>query len=195
MVVLRETLSAAPRKAEALEYMGKGKAKFPDGHEVEVDLAHYAYLGDMHIRFVFDGPTSMVNASLQDLIRLKLEPNGALELAVANLRRVYGPPMVIPWTAGLMQLESKSPDLNTSFFLDKKFWSELAKSHPEGIVAAVPKRGALLFAPLSDTEAVGGLRKGIAFLHTSSESLGLSSALYLFKDGNWTLFQEPATRQ
>jgi hypothetical protein len=141
LVVLRETFSGTLRKAEVLEPFGKSKVKLPDGREVEVDLAAYAYLGDMHVRFVFDGPTSMRNASSQDLARLKLSPEEALKVAVANLRRVYGPPTVVSWTGGLLQVKGKSPDLDSSFFLDKQFWSDLSKKYPEGIVAAVPKRG------------------------------------------------------
>ena len=93
-----------------------------------------------------------------------------------------------------MQVEGKSPDLNSSYFLDRDFWRDLLRQHPEGIVAAVPKRGGLLFVPLSDRRAVNELRKGIAYLYSSSERLRVSSALYLFKDDHWTVFQ-PAPAQ
>jgi hypothetical protein len=192
MVVLRESMGAPARKSEALEYMGKSKARLQSGEEVEIEAAHYAYLGDMHIRFVFDGPTSMVNATPKELEGLHLDkPEEALRVAIANIRRVYGAPKVSVLAGGIMQLESGSPDLNSSYFLDKAFWAELHKKHPEGIVAAVPKRGGLVFAPLSDWRSVDVLRSTIAQVHASSERQRVSSALYLFKDGSWTLFQEP----
>jgi hypothetical protein len=42
---------------------------------------------------------------------------------------------------------------------------------------------------------VRGLRNGIAYLYTSSENQRVSSALYLFKDDRWTVFQAPLKRQ
>jgi hypothetical protein len=51
------------------------------------------------------------------------------------------------------------------------------------------------FAPPSDHRAVGLLREYIFDLSRSSESLRISSALYLFKDDRWTVFQAPVGAQ
>jgi hypothetical protein len=189
MIVLRES-QGSNKKGESLIAMPKMKARLQDGREVEIDTGWFEYLGDMHVRFVFDKPTSMPNASPNDLERLALAPEAALELAVKNIRRVYGDPKVSPWS-DLFQVQGKSPDLDSSYFLDKEFWNAQLKQHPEGLVAIVPKRGGLLFAPLSNTKAVDGMRRGVAYLHSSSERMRISSALYLFKDGKWSVFQAP----
>ena len=68
-----------------------------------------------------------------------------------------------------MQVEGKSPDLNSSYFLDRAFWRNLLRQNREGIVVAVPKRGSLLFTSITDSKAVDGIRKGIAYLYSSSE--------------------------
>lgn len=192
MAVLRESTGASKQDA-SLVPMGKLKAKLADGREVEFEPSWYSYIGDMHVRFVFDTPTSMLNASADDLQRLALTPEAALELAIANIRRVYGAPTVSPWN-DLMQVSSNSPDLDSSYFLDHAFWSELLKQYPEGIVAMVVKRGGLLYAPLSNDKAVDEMRKSVAALYESSERLRISSALYLFKDGRWSVFQSPAAQ-
>ncbi len=192
MVVLRES-TGANKQDEALVPIGKAKAKLPDGKEIEFDPGWYSYLGDMHIRFVFDTPNSMPGASPRDLERLGLSPESALELAVANIKRVYGEPKATPWN-DLMQVQGKSPDLDSSYFLDRAFWRALLKQHPEGIVALVGKRGGLLYSPLSNTKAVDGMRRSVAYLHSSSGNLRISSALYLFKDDKWSVFQ-PAVKQ
>ena len=88
-----------------------------------------------------------------------------------------------------MQVKGKSPDLDSSYFLDREFWQMLLKQHPEGIVVAVPKRGGLLYTPLSNADAVDRLKRGVFKLYESSERLRVSSALYLFKDDKWTVFQ------
>ena len=190
MVVLRESIGAN-KQDEVLEPTLKGRAKLADGKEIEFEVAHFALIGDMHIRFVFDGPSYMPNARPQDLARLNLSPEKAVQLAIGNIKRAYGDPIAKPWTAGLMQVQGKSPDFDSSYFLDRAFWRNLLRQHREGIVVAVPKRGGLLFTPLTDSKAVDGLRKGIAYLYSSSEKLRVSSALYLFKDDRWTVFQPP----
>jgi hypothetical protein len=190
MAVLREVIGA-DKQDEALKPMGKMRTKLADGREIELELAWFAFLGDMQVRFVFDSPSYMRNATPQDLARLNSSPTQALQLAVGNIKRVYGAPIAKPWTGRLMQVQGKSPDLDSSYFLDRAFWRNLLRQNREGIVVAVPKRGGLLFAPLTDSEAVDGLRKGIAYLYSSSEKLRVSSALYLFKDDRWTVFQPP----
>jgi hypothetical protein len=190
MAVLRESMGAN-KQDEALKPLGKLKVRLADGKDVELELAIFEFLGDMQIRFVFDAPQVMHNAKPEDLSRLNLNPNAALRLAVANIKRVYGNPTARPWSGGLMLVQGKSPDLDSSYFLDQEFWRSLLKQHPEGLVVAVPKRGGLLFTPLKETEAVEHLRKGIAYLHSSSERMRVSSALYVFKNDRWTVFQPP----
>jgi hypothetical protein len=191
MVVLRETMGSDYKQDEKLQPVGPMRAKLSDGREVEVASAAFALLGDMHIRFVFDGPSAMPNAKPQDLVRLGMTPEQALQRAVSNIKRVYGNPVAAPFTAGLMQVQGKSPDYDSSYFLDRAFWRDLLRRHPEGILVGVPKRGGLVFTPMSNGEAVDNLRKGIGYLYSSSGSLRVSSALYLFRDDRWTVFQPP----
>lgn len=86
-----------------------------------------------------------------------------------------------------MQVQGRSPDFNSSYFLDREFWRGLLKQHPDGILVAVPKRGGLVFTPMNNREAANGLRKGIGYLYSSSGSM----RVYLFKDDRWTVFQPP----
>jgi hypothetical protein len=187
MVVLRES-PGGNKQDEGLRPIGKVRVKL-EGKEVEFEPAWFEFIGDMHIRFVFDYPDSMSNLSTQDLAKLKLTPQQALEIAVANIKRVYGSPTSQSWTSGLLQVKGKSPDLDSSYFLDREFWRGLSKRHPEGLVVSVAKRGGLVYTPLSNSKAVEGLRKGVAYLHSSSEHMRVSAALYLFKDDRWTVFQ------
>ena len=190
LVVLRES-HGENKQDESLQPFGKVRARMPDGSNIEFDTSWYRYLGDMHIRLVFDGPQSMQSASPEDLTRLRLSPEEALNLAVDNLRRVYGTPAVVPWTGGLMQVQGASDDLTSSYFLDRAFWQGLQGRHPEGLVVAVPRRGGLVYAPVSDEQAVNSLRFSAAALYAGGSGARLSSALYLFKDGQWSVFQPP----
>ncbi|MBG9387253.1 hypothetical protein [Caenimonas aquaedulcis] len=188
IAVLRES-RGANKQDESLRPFGQVRAVLSDGREIALDTSWFRYLGDMHIRLVFDGGEKMQSASSDDLKRLQLSPDEALRVAVSNLRRLYGAPSPLPWSGKLMQVQSESDDLNSSYFLDREFWKDLLKEHPEGLVVAVPRRGGLVYAPVSDEVSVANLRFSAAALYAGGPGARLSSALYLFKDGRWSVFQ------
>ena len=190
MAVLRES-RGENKLDESLEPIGKVLATMADGRKVELETSWYQYLGDMHVRLVFDGGQTMQSASPDDLARLRLSPDEALKLAVSNLRRVYGKPDILPWSGALMQVQGNATDLNSSYFLDREFWHGLQARYPEGLVVAVPRRGGLVYAPVADETAVENLRFSAAALYAGGPGTRLSSALYLFKDGRWSVFQPP----
>jgi hypothetical protein len=190
LVVLRES-PGANKQDETLEPIGKISAKLPDGRVVEFEASWFQYLGDMHLRLVFDGMRQVQSALPGDLQKLKLSPQQALERAVGNLRARYGIPVIEPWTGGLMLVHGNAPELDSSYFLDRQFWMDTARDYPEGIVAAVPRSGGLVFARADDEEALTSLRFSAAALYAANERVRVSSALYLFKDGRWSVFQPP----
>ena len=190
LVVLRESLGEN-KQDESLQPFGKLHGTTADGQTVEFETSWYRYLGDMHIRLVFDGHQTLQSASPDDLSRLRLSPDQALKLAVSNLRRVYGEPVVHPWSGGLMQVEAGSADLASSYFLDREFWEKLQSRYPDGLVVAVPRRSGLVYAPANDVEAVDSLRFSVAALYAAGPGARLSSALYLFKDDRWSVYQAP----
>jgi hypothetical protein len=190
LAVLRES-PGENKQEETLAPYGKISAKLPDGREVEFEASWFQYLGDMHLRLVFDGQSRVQSAAPEDLEKLKLSPDEALSQAVDNLRRRYGAPVAEPWTGGVMQVHGNAPELDSSYFLDRVFWLEQLEQSPAGLVAAVPERGGLVFARADDDSAVATLRFSAAALFASKDSTRISSGLYLFKDGRWSVFQPP----
>jgi hypothetical protein len=177
MVVLRETEGANKQKP-SLEPAGHAKAALANGKKVDASFAWFDLIGDMHIRFVFDGRDAMRNLSSEELADFNLRPEEALRKAVTNIKRVYGSAEVSRFPNGIMRAQGKSPDLDSSYFLDDEFWQSLLK----------------LFAPLSDHQAVAALRKDVGGLYADGNSMRISSALYLFKSGRWSVFQPAAQR-
>jgi hypothetical protein len=190
LVVLRESLGEN-HPDETLRPYGRVVAALPDGKRIELATSWYHYIGDMHIRLVFDGGQTLQSASPKDMERLRLSPEDALDLAVANLRRVYGKPTATPWSGAVMQVQGRSPDLASSYFLDREFWQGVQDTHPEGVVAAVPERGGLVYVSAKDESAIADLRFSAAALYAGGGGRRVSSALYLFKDGHWSVFQPP----
>jgi uncharacterized protein YtpQ (UPF0354 family) len=194
IVVLRESVGEN-KQDEALQPYGRVTAQLPDGRRIELATSWYKYLGDMHIRLVFDGGQTLQSASPNDLERLKLTPEEALDVAVRNLRRMHGEPEALPWSGELMQVQGRSPDFASSYFLDRDFWMAMLREHPEGIVAAVPERGGLVFASAADEDAIDELRFSAAALYAGAGGTRVSSALYLFKNGRWSIFQPARSLQ
>jgi hypothetical protein len=193
IAVLRESLGENHPDETLLPY-GRVVAELPDGKRIELAASWYHYIGDMHIRLVFDGGQTLQSASPNDLERLQLRPEEALALAVKNMRRAYGAPTAVPWSGNLMQVQGKVQDLASSYFLDREFWLGVQREHPDGVVAAVPQRGGLVFAPANDAEAIGELRFSLGALYAGGGGRRVSSGLYLFKDGHWSVYQAPMAR-
>jgi len=190
LVVLRES-PGSNKLVEGLTPFGKISARAADGREFQFEASWFQYLGDMHLRLVFDGTRQVQSAMPDDLARLHLSPEQALALAVQNLRRRYGTPVAEPWTGGLMQVHGNAPELDSSYFLDHAFWQDRLRESPAGIVAAVPDRGGLVFARADDEAAIATLRFSAAALFAQNDDTRISSGLYLFKDGRWSVFQPP----
>ncbi len=190
IVVLRET-PGANKADEALVPFGKISARAADGREFSFEASWFQYLGDMHLRLVFDGERQVQSAVPEDLQRLHLSPEEALARAVANLRERYGRPVAEPWEDGVMQVHGNAPDLDSSYFLDRAFWLEQQNGSPAGLVVAVPDRGGLVFAHADDEAAIATLRFSAAALFASGDNARISSGLYLFRDGHWSVYQAP----
>lgn len=188
--VLRES-PGANKQAEGLTPFGVISATLADGRHVEFEASWFQFLGDMHLRLVFDGAKRVQSALPSDLRHLHLSPEQALARAVANLRLRYGAPVAEPWSGGLMQVHGDAPELDSSYFLDRAFWEEQLRRSPQGLVVAVPDRGGLVFARADDESALATLRFGAAALYAGNETTRISSGLYLFKDGHWSVFQPP----
>jgi hypothetical protein len=190
IAVLRES-PGENKQDESLRPYGRIEGMTPQGQRVQFETSWYQYLGDMHIRLVFQGAETLQSASPEDLQRLHLTAGQAIDLALANLRREYGTPSVQPWSGGLMQVRSAAPDFTSSYFLDRDFWEHLQAPYPDGLVVAVPRRGEVVYAAAADDDAVDNLRFGAAALYAGGPGPRLSSALYLFKGGHWSVFQPP----
>jgi hypothetical protein len=193
MIVLRES-AGRNKKDELLKPTGKIQARLPDGRQIEMEMASWEFIGDTHVRFVFDGARTMINAVPSDLVKLGLtNVDDALALAMANVKRVYGEPSASAWSGGLMEVVGKSPDFDSSYFLDRAFWRKVNEENPEGVLVVVPKRGALLYTPVANKKAVEALKIGIAQLYETSGPARVSSAIFLFKDDKWSVFQSPTS--
>ena len=187
LVVLRHTADAS-RGDDAFAPVATIQVPLPNGTTASMAPAWYDLIGDLQARLVYVAADSMRTLHAEELAALALTPEQALAVALANLERLHGAPVASAWH-NLQAVKGRSEDYDSSYFLDRAFWRHLLTEHPEGLVVAVPRTDLLLFAPASDTAAVDSLRHGVAGLWAGGGDYRLSAALYLFKDGRWSVFQ------
>jgi hypothetical protein len=191
LFVLRER-PGADKADESLALVDPFEVPLPGGGgTAAMAPAWFDLIGDLQLRLVRDTPEWVFTLHASELADLRLSADEALAIALANFRRLHGPPRVGAWH-NLLRVGAATEDVDNAWFLDRALWRGLLAEHPGGLVVALPRTDLLVFAPATDGAAVDSMRQGIAGLHAGGGDYRLSSALYLFKDDRWTVFQ-PAT--
>jgi hypothetical protein len=192
LFVLRER-PGADKADESLARVQPFEVPLPGGGgTAALAPAWFDLVGDLQLRLVRDTPEWVFTLHASELDDLQLDADAALAIALANFRRLHGPPSVSPWH-NLRRVRGATEDADHGWFLDRALWRALLAEHPDGLVAALPRTDLLVFAPAADVPAVDSMRRGIPGLHAGGGDYRLSAALYLFSNDRWTVFQ-PAGR-
>ena len=190
LFVLRER-PGANKADEAPALVEPFEVPMPGGAAATMAPSWFDLLGDLQLRLVRSTPEFVLALHAGELDELKLGVDDALAVALANLHRLHGAPAASPWH-GLQRVGGRDEDADSAWFMDRAFWRARLAEHPAGLVAAVPRTDLLLFAPRDDADAVDSMRRGIPGLHAGGGDYRLSSALYLFMDDRWSVFQPAA---
>jgi hypothetical protein len=151
------------------------------------DAVSYGYLGDMQLRLVFDEPglTRPVPVQPADIARLGLTPQKAVAHAAANCKRVNGVPQIAPLDAGVYALRGPHAMYNAAFLLDRPFWKWQLEKFPQGLLAAVPREGAVVFAPAGSATVENELRRQAGQMYAAAGTARISACVYRFDAQGW----------
>lgn len=151
------------------------------------DTVFYGYLGDMQLRFVFDQPRVALPAAVrhEDLARLELSPQQAVKLAAGNTLAVNGPAQVTPLEGGVYALRGAHTEYNATYLLDRAFWRAQLEKFPQGLLAALPRKGVLLFAPAGNAAVEGELARQAARILAAAHTAHVSACIYRFDAAGW----------
>jgi hypothetical protein len=189
-LILRER-PGADKADDALALVEPFTTPIPGGGSVTVAPAWYDLIGDLQLRLVRETPDALLTLQVDELDDLGIGVEAAIARALANLEREVGAPRVQPWH-NLQRVGTSEEAFDSTWFLDRAFWRARLAEHPQGLVVAVPRTDALLFAPARDDAAVASMRRGIPGLHKEAGDWRLSSALYLFAEDRWRVLQGAA---
>lgn len=148
----------------------------------------FGYMGDMQLRLVFETPGGQPAAvRAEDLQRMELAPGKAVGVALANFKRRQGPPQVSSLGGGVYVLRCAQQEQVSAYFLDRSFWREQLLKFPQGLLAALPRPGVLMFTPAGDGAAQAELERHAARMLHGGTAGRLSACLYQFGATGWAL--------
>lgn len=145
----------------------------------------YGYLGDVELRLLFRQPGLAAGVRMDDLQPLELTPGKAVSLGAQNALRAMGPAHIVSLQGGVYMLRGARPEDNALYLLDRNFWRGQLQKFPQGLVAALPRRGALLFAPGGSPEVEGELARQAAAMAQAAGADALSALVYHFDAEGW----------
>lgn len=190
-LVLRER-PGHNKPEESLAIVEPFEVEGDGGIKVSMAPAWYDLVGDLQLRLAYDTGDHVLTLHAEQLAEMRLTADEAIAIALDNLRRQHGEPQAAPWH-NLQRVSGRDESVSCAYFLDRAFWRARLAEHPDGLVVAVPRIDALLFAPRADEAAVASMRRGIPGLYEGGGvDYRLSSALYLFDNDRWTMLQAPA---
>jgi hypothetical protein len=187
--VLRER-AGADKADESLALVEPFEVPIPGG-VASMAPAWFDLVGDLQLRLVRHTPEHVLTLHASELDALGLDADAALAVALENLHRRHGAPGIRAWH-GLQRVVGHHEEADSVWFMDRAFWRARLAEKPQGLVAALPRTDALLFAPLADAAAVDAMRRGVPRLHAEGGDYSLSPMLYLFTEDRWRVFPRVA---
>lgn len=151
----------------------------------------FGYLGDLQVQLVFEQPGGVAAAVRpEDLSRMDLTPGKAVGVAAMNNKRRNGAPQIGPLGSGAIHvLRCTQQERATGYFLDRAFWREQLAKFPQGLLAALPRSGVLMFAPAGDPAVEAELQQQAGRLYRDAAAGSLSACLYRFDAKGWNVLR------
>lgn len=121
------------------------------------------FVGDLHLRYVFEDPSFMIALRVRDLKRLGLQRDELPALVVSNYRRLY-PKLDVAWPERWLGVLTNGGELEPCAMLDGAFWERQQKAFGGELIAAVPSAQEVFFTPREPKQNIE-LLKHLAILH------------------------------
>jgi len=121
------------------------------------------FVGDLHLRYVFEDPSFMLALRVRDLKRLGLQRDELPALVVSNYRRLY-PKLDVAWPERWLGVLTNGGELEPCAMLDGAFWERQRKAFGSELIAAVPSAQEVFFTPREPRQNIE-LLKHLAILH------------------------------
>lgn len=141
------------------------------------------FVGDLHLRYVFDDPRFMQAVRGRHLKRLGLTRDELPELVVKNYRRLYPQVKVIKPEPSLAAI-TNGGGLEPCILLDGSFWENARRRVGGDIIAAVPDRRTVVFTR-RNKESVELLKHMAVNAYDNAGQYALSRTVLAWRMWRW----------
>ena len=142
------------------------------------------FVGDLHLRYVFDDPQFMLALRARDLKRLAIDRAELPTLVVANYRRLY-PKLTVVRPDQWLGLLTQGGELEPCIMLDGAFWQRQMKAFGGELIAAVPSAQEVYFAPREPKQNLELLKHLAILHHEKAGKRAVSRTVFLWRNFRW----------
>ena len=144
IVALVRTHKGADAKSRPLQKIEPVAMKAESGEAALAAPLFDHFVGDLHLRHVFDDPKFMIALRGHDLKRLGIARDELVTLAAANFRRLY-PKLTVLRPEPSLGVVAHGGELEPTVMLDGAFWEKQAAAFGGPLIACAPARDAVVF--------------------------------------------------
>ena len=159
-------------------------AKPDPGSAPDNALVFDHFVGDLHLRYVFDDPQFMLALRVRDLKRLAIDRAELPTLVVTNYRRLY-PKLTVVRPDQWLGLGTQGGELEPCIMLDGAFWQRQMKAFGAELIAAVPSAQEVYFAPREPKQNLELLKHLAILHHEKAGKRAVSRTVFLWRNFRW----------
>lgn len=142
------------------------------------------FVGDLHLRYVFDDPSFMLALRIRDLQRLGVQREELPALVVTNFRRLY-PKLDVTWPDRWLGMVTNGGELEPLTMLDGAFWDRQQKAFGGELIAAVPSAHEIYFAPREPKQNIELLKHLAVLHHEKAGKRAVSRTVFAWRMFRW----------
>lgn len=142
------------------------------------------FVGELHLRYVFDDERFVQAVRGRDMKRLKLDRKALPALVVENYRKLYPDLSVIQPEPGLAAV-IRGGQLEPVILLDAEFWEEQEKRIGGPLIAAVPERDSVIFTRVEPKQNIELLKHRAVVAYEKAGERALSRTVLAWREKRW----------
>ena len=142
------------------------------------------FVGDLHLRYVFDDPKFMQGLRTGDLKKLRIDRAKLPALVFRNFRRLY-PDLTVRRPEPSLGVLAKGGGLEPCMMLDSTFWERERAQYRGDLIAAVPARDLVMFTAREPRQNVELLKHLVVNMYEKAGPKAVSRTVFLWRLFRW----------
>ena len=142
------------------------------------------FVGDLHLRYVFDDPQFAVFLHAKDLKRLGVDRAELPALVVTNFRRLY-PNLTVAYPDPGLGVVTQGGNLEPCILLDGAFWQRQEQSMGKELIVTVPSTDEVIFTSREPKQNIELLKHLAVQRYEAAGKRAVSRTVFLWRFYRW----------